>query len=77
MNMALKNLIDRIEAWPKEAQDELTQVALEIEAGIAGGVYCPSPQELVGIDRGLRDATAGRLASQDQLEAVFAKHKRG
>jgi len=77
MNIALKNLMARIEAWPQEAQDELTQVALEIEAGIAGGVYRASPEELAGIDRGLCDAAAGRWASQDQVEAVFAKHRRG
>jgi hypothetical protein len=74
---ALKDLIERVETWPKEAQEELAQVALEIETGIAGGVYRASPEELVGIDRGLRDAAAGKFASQGEVEAVFAKHRRG
>ena len=73
---ALIELIERIETWPKEAQEELAQVALEIEAGIAGGAYRASPEELAGIDRGLRDAETGKFASQEAVEAVFAKHRR-
>jgi predicted transcriptional regulator len=76
MTKVLKDLIQRAQTWPKEAQDELAQVALEIEAGIGGGVYRASSEELAGIDRGLRDAEAGKLVSQDQVEAVFAKHRR-
>jgi predicted transcriptional regulator len=76
MTNTLKNLIERAETWPKEAQEELAQVALEIEAGIAGHAYRASPEELAGIDRGLRDAAAGKFASQDEVETVFAKHRR-
>jgi predicted transcriptional regulator len=77
MTKALKDLIDKIDTWPKEAQDELAQVALEIEAGLAGDVYHASPEELAGIDRGLHAAAAGKFASQDEVEAVLTKHRRG
>jgi len=76
MVMALKALIERAQTWPEEAQEELAQVAREIEAGIAGGTYRASPAELAGIDRGLRDAEAGKFASEDEVEAVFSKHRR-
>jgi predicted transcriptional regulator len=76
-NETLKNLIERAERWPKEAQAELAQVALEIEASITAGTYRASTEELAGIDRGLRDAAAGTFASQDEVEGVFAKHRRG
>jgi predicted transcriptional regulator len=72
----LKALIERAQTWPEEAQEELAQVAREIEAGIAGGTYRASPAELAGIDRGLRDAEAGKFASEDEVEAVFSKHRR-
>jgi len=76
MTKALRDLIERVETWPKEAQDELAQVMLEIEAGIAQGIYHASPEELAGIDRGLRDAAAGKFASQEEVEAVFSKYRR-
>jgi len=33
-------------------------------------------EELTGIDSGLRDAAKGRFATDDEIEAVFAKHRR-
>jgi predicted transcriptional regulator len=75
MNAKLKNILERVETWPQSAQDELTQVALEIEAEISG-TYDASPEELEAIDRGLRDAAEGRFATEEQVEAVFAKYRR-
>jgi predicted transcriptional regulator len=37
------------------------------------GEYQPTPEELAGIDRGLRAAAEGRFATDQQVEAVFAK----
>lgn len=39
------------------------------------GVYQPTPEELAGIDRGLRAAAEGRFATDQQVEAVFAKFR--
>jgi hypothetical protein len=69
----LSNVLKRVEAWPADAQDQLAEVALEIEAGLSGKEYEPSPAELAGIDRGLRDAAEGRFARDSDVEAVFAK----
>jgi hypothetical protein len=75
MNAKLKNIFERVETWPQPAQDELTQIALEIEAELSG-TYDASPEELEAIDRGLRDAAEGRFATEEQVEAVFAKYRR-
>ena len=75
MNAKLKNIFERVETWPQPAQDELTQIALEMEAELSG-TYDASPEELEAIDRGLRDAAEGRFATEEQVEAVFAKHRR-
>jgi predicted transcriptional regulator len=70
-----KNLLERIETWPEAAQDELIEIAQEIEAELRGGVYHATPEELAGIDRGLRAATERRFATDEQVEEAFAKFR--
>ncbi len=72
----LKDVLERVETWPEEAQAELAEIALEIDAGLSGGVYHATPDELEGIDRGLKAARRGRFASDAEVKAVFAKHRR-
>ena len=71
----LADVMQLAESWPESAQRELADVAREINAGLAGGVYYPTPEELAGVDRGLKDADAGRYASAEEVEAVFAKYR--
>ena len=73
---ALKDVLERGAAWPEEAQRELAAIALEIDAGLSGGAYHATPDELHGIDRGLKAAREGRFASDAEVDAVFAKHRR-
>jgi predicted transcriptional regulator len=73
---ALKDAIRRAEQWPEEAQEELAEIALQIDAGLRGGTYRATTDELAGIDRGLRAAREGRFATDEEVEAVFAKHRR-
>ena len=72
----LKEVLERVEAWPEEAQVELAEIAREMDAGLKGGTYRATPEELVGIDRGLKAAREGRFATAEEVEAVFAKHRR-
>ena len=76
MNKSLTDLLERARSWPEGAQEELEQVAREIEAELRGGTYHATPEELAGIDRGLRAAEAGQFATDAEVEAVFAKHRR-
>ena len=69
----LTEVLERIEAWPPEAQDEFADFALELDAGFRGAEYKPTPQEFAGIIRGLCDAAEGRFATPQQVEAAFAK----
>ena len=73
---ALKDVMERVESWPKEAQEELAEIAREMEAGMQGGVYHASDEELAGIDRGLKAAREGHFAIDEDVEKVFAKHRR-
>ncbi len=74
--MKTKRLIqalERVDAWPAYAQDELAEIARDIDESLAKGEYEPTPAELAGIDRGLRDAADGRFATDAQAEAAFVK----
>ena len=69
----LTQVLERVEAWPAHAQDELAEIARDIDESLGKGDYEPTPSELAGIDRGLRDAAEGRFASEPQVDAALAK----
>lgn len=72
----LKEVMERVESWPQEAQEELAALAVEIDARLKGGAYHANPDELEGIDRGLKAAREGRFATDEEVEAVLARHRR-
>lgn len=69
----LTEILERVESWPAHAQDELAEIARDIDAGLKGEVYEATPEELACIDRGLRDAAERRFATDEKVEAAFAK----
>ena len=71
----LTEVLERVESWPADVQNELAEFALELDAGLKDGEYQPTPEELAGIDRGLRAAAEGRFASEREVEATFAKFR--
>lgn len=76
MNKSLSDLLERARSWPAEAQEELESIVREIEAEIGSGTYRPTPEELACIERGLNDVAADRFATDEEVEAVFARHRR-
>lgn len=76
MNKTLTDLLERAQSWPEGAQEELEHLAREIEAELGKGTYRATPEELAGIDRGLCAAEAGQFATDEEVEATFAKHRR-
>ena len=66
----LTQVLERVEAWPAHAQDELAEIARDIDDALAKREYEPTPAELAGIDRGLRDAADGRFATDEQVKAL-------
>jgi len=72
----LNQALERVESWPADAQDQLAEIALDIDAGLKD-VYEPTEAELEGIDCGLQDAIEGRFATDAEVEATFAKFRRG
>jgi hypothetical protein len=64
----VKAVLGRVPTWPEDRQQELAEVALEIEAELAGADYDATPDELAAIDEGL----AGEAASDEEVKAAFA-----
>jgi hypothetical protein len=60
----VKAVLERVPTW----QQELEEVALEIEAELAGADYDATPEELAAIDEGL----VGEAASDEEVKAAFA-----
>src|SRR5262249_11221278 len=72
---ALKDVMQRAETWPEEAQQELAEIASEIEAELNERRYHATTRELDGIDRGIKAAREGRFVTDEDGEAGFAKHR--
>jgi predicted transcriptional regulator len=62
----------RLADWPDEALTELFKAMDAIEEA-HGIFYELSPEELEGVERGLADLEAGRIASDEEVAALFAK----
>lgn len=76
MTKTLKDVLARAESWPKWAQQDLAEVALEIDREINAGTYHATREELSKIDEALAAVRRGEVATDEDVEAVFAKHNR-
>jgi Ni,Fe-hydrogenase maturation factor len=72
----LKDLLERIKAWPEEAQDELVAVANQIESELQSRDYLATRDELVIIDAAMASVDAGEVATDAEIKAAFAKFRR-
>jgi hypothetical protein len=74
MNQSTKDLLQRVETWPEQDQQELAEVVRDIEAR-RSGVYHATPEELRAIDEALGQVARGEIASKEEIEAAFAKFR--
>ncbi|HEY7300992.1 MAG TPA: hypothetical protein VH684_24140 [Xanthobacteraceae bacterium] len=74
MTPRAKMLLEQLESWPEEDQEELVEYAREIEARRTG-VYHATPEELAAIDKALGQVARGEIASEEEVEAAFAKFR--
>lgn len=72
MIKVLENLIERVAALPKAAQDEVVRSVVEIEARHIG-VYRMSDEERADILDALEEVKRGEVASDDDAAAVFQR----
>jgi hypothetical protein len=76
MTKMLRELLQRAETWPAAAQAELAEIALEIDQALKGDVYHATVDELQAIDEAIAAVRRGEVASDAEVEAVFAKLRR-
>jgi hypothetical protein len=68
----VKEVLERIPSWPEDRQQELAELALDIEAELTGAEYRATADELAAIDEGL----GSEAATAEEVEAAFAKFRR-
>ncbi len=74
MNKTAETILDRIADWPKEAQDELMQAVIDIEAKHLG-VYHLSDDERAAVREGLAQAERGEFVPDDVVAAYFKQYR--
>lgn len=75
MSKKLKEMIERAETWPLEAQKEAIATLQAIEAEFAEP-YELTEDDRKPIDRGLEDVRRGRIASDEDVSRLFAGYRR-
>ena len=67
-------VLDRVHAWPKERQEDAARVLLAMEAE-GTDVYVLTAEERADLEDALAEVTRGEIASDDEVEALFARHR--
>lgn len=71
-NEQVKAVLERVRAWPRERQEELAAIALEIEAEFGQRIYRATPEELETLD----ESEKSGLASQEDIETAYNAFRR-
>jgi hypothetical protein len=74
MTPTAKKLIEQMESWPREDQEELAEYAREIESRRTG-VYEATPEEMQAIDQAIAELDRGEVASEAEVRAAYAKFR--
>lgn len=68
-------LLERAQAWPQAAQEELVRTAIDIERKHVG-VYHLDEDERADIREGLAEIERGEVASDEEVQATFNNLRR-
>ena len=71
----LKTLLERVRSWPEEAQDELVDVANQIESELKNREYLATQEELRIIDAAMASIDRGEFATDIETKTVFGKFR--
>lgn len=69
-------MLEQVEAWPKEDQEELANVVREIESR-RGGVYRLSDEERRSVRAGMDAARRSDFVPEDEMDEFYRLHHRG
>ena len=72
MTRVAKKILEQVASWPEEDQEELAEVAREIEAR-RSGVYVLSDDERKAIDEALDELKQGKRVPEKEMEAFWKR----
>jgi predicted transcriptional regulator len=72
MSPKTKDILARVATWPAEDQDELAELAREIEARRTG-VYEPTPEEETAIREGLAELDRGQWVNEEEMRSFWKR----
>jgi hypothetical protein len=75
MTKLLDKAIEAARELPPELQDDIARVVLQLASRDDGSVVTLSDDERAAIARSKAAAARGEFAPDDQVEAVWAKHR--
>jgi hypothetical protein len=72
MNQQTKRILDRVATWPEKDQEELAELARDIEAKRTG-LYELTADEEQAVREGLSQFDRGEWASEDAMRAFWKR----
>lgn len=66
-------VLEGVRSWPQEDQEELAELAREIEARCTG-VYAMNDEERAAVRAGLEQARRGEFVPDDEMDAFWKKY---
>ncbi len=75
MGNTLKDLIERVQTWPEEVQEEAIEILLAIEQGRVT-TYELSDEDRTALARSAEDLRESRLVPDRQVSEFFERNRR-
>jgi hypothetical protein len=72
MSSSARKILEQVESWPREDQDELAELAREIEARRTG-VYVVDAEEEAAIREGLAQLNRGDSMSEEDMKVFWKR----
>jgi predicted transcriptional regulator len=69
----VKAVLEGVRSWPQEDQEELAELAREIEARRTG-VYIMDGEERAAVRQGLDEATRGEFVPDEEMNAFWKRY---
>ena len=66
-------VLESVRSWPEQDQEELAELAREIEAR-RSGVYVLNDDERAAVQEGLDQAQRGEFVPDDEMDAFWKKY---
>jgi len=75
MSPGTKALLEQVQSWPLEDQEELASFAREIESRRTG-LYRLSDEERTAVRAGMEEARRGDFATEQEIDELYRLHSR-